>query len=210
MAHSVLPTSAARWRRVAQRAREESERGRAVLIGTRSIEASETLSGELHAMGIAHTVLNARQDQTEAQTIAQAGTPGRITVATNMAGRGTDIKLHPEVERAGGLHVILTEFNESPRIDRQLFGRAARQGDPGSVEAIVSLEDELFATETPWCARFATFLTRESWLPRLTFGLLRRACQLIRGWKLRRIRLETLKRDRQWQESLGFVHPRRK
>lgn len=210
LAPSVLPTSEARWRRVAQRAREEAERGRAVLIGTRSIEASETLSGELRAMEIAHAVLNARQDQTEAQTIAQAGTPGRITVATNMAGRGTDIKLHPEVERAGGLHVILTEFNESPRIDRQLFGRAARQGDPGSVEAIVSLEDELFATEAPWCSRFATFLTRESRLSRLTFGVLRRACQLTRGWKLRRIRLETLKRDRQWQESLGFVHPRRK
>jgi preprotein translocase subunit SecA len=118
--------------------------GRAVLIGTRSVAASEALSRLLDEAGVEHRLLNARQDAAEAEAVGQAGLPGRITVATNMAGRGTDIKLHPETARAGGLHVILTEFHESRRIDRQLFGRAGRQGDPGSCEAIVSLDDELF------------------------------------------------------------------
>ena len=89
-------------------------------------------------------VLNARQDREEAEIVAEAGQAGRITVATNMAGRGTDIRLHPAVSEAGGLHVILTEYHESRRIDRQLFGRCARQGDPGSYESIVALDDELF------------------------------------------------------------------
>lgn len=89
-------------------------------------------------------VLNARQDSEEANIILSAGQPGRITVATNMAGRGTDIQLSGGVVSAGGLHVILTEYHESSRIDRQLFGRGARQGDPGSYECIVSLTDELF------------------------------------------------------------------
>ena len=80
----------------------------------------------------------------EAEIVASAGQPGRVTVATNMAGRGTDIQLHPAVREAGGLHVILTEYHESRRIDRQLFGRAGRQGDPGSYESIVALDDELF------------------------------------------------------------------
>src|SRR6185437_5110000 len=91
-----------------------------------------------------HVVLNARQDRQEAQVVAQAGQPGRITVATNMAGRGTDIQVEPAVRVAGGLHVILTEYHEPRRIDRQLFGRAGRQGDPGSYESIVALDDELF------------------------------------------------------------------
>jgi len=93
--------------------------------------------------GLQHALLNARQDEQEAQIVADAGQFGRITVATNMAGRGTDIKLGPGVVELGGLHVIATELHESARIDRQLYGRCARQGDPGSVEATVSLEDEL-------------------------------------------------------------------
>ena len=92
-----------------------------------------------------HRVLNARQNHEEAETIALAGELGRITVATNMAGRGTDIRLSPEVIDLGGLHVIATERHEARRIDRQLFGRCARQGEPGSCEAIVSLEDELIS-----------------------------------------------------------------
>ena len=136
--------AADKWRRVARRALQMAARGRPVLIGTRSVAASEALAEVLLAMGAAPVVLNARQDADEAAVIAQAGEKGRITIATNMAGRGADIVLTPESRAVGGLHVILTEFHESPRIDRQLYGRAGRQGDPGSVEQIVALDDELF------------------------------------------------------------------
>ncbi|MFZ1908038.1 MAG: prepilin peptidase, partial [Burkholderiales bacterium] len=115
---------------------------RPVLIGTRSVKASEELSAVLARRGIEHALLNAKQDGEEADVISRAGEAGRVTVATNMAGRGTDIRLGPGVAESGGLHVILTEYHESRRIDRQLFGRCGRQGDPGSCEAIVSLEDE--------------------------------------------------------------------
>ena len=141
--------AAARWREVARRAMEEAAAGRAVLVGTRSVLASEELSAVLAGLGQAHRVLNAMQDSEEAAIVAQAGQAGRVTVATNMAGRGTDIDLAPAVRAAGGLHVILSEFHESRRIDRQLYGRAGRQGDPGSCEAIVSLDDELFVQFAP-------------------------------------------------------------
>jgi preprotein translocase subunit SecA len=108
------------------------------------VHASEHLADLLRVSGLQPIILNARQDQQEAEIIAAAGQPRRITVATNMAGRGTDIRLDAAVKDAGGLHVILTEFHESNRIDRQLYGRAARQGDPGSYESIVALDDELF------------------------------------------------------------------
>ena len=98
-------------------------------------------------------MLNAKQDRDEALIVARAGEPGRVTVATNMAGRGTDIVLSEGVAEQGGLHVILTEFHESRRIDRPLFGRSARQGDPGSAEAIVALDDDLFDTQAPALAR---------------------------------------------------------
>ena len=140
----VYPTLDAKWRAVIARIEAEHERGGATLVGTRSVEASEYLSGLLDEKGLAHRVLNARQDREEADIVADAGQPGRITVATNMAGRGTDIRLSPEVVSAGGLLVIATERHEAARIDRQLFGRCGRQGDPGRYEVIVSLEDELF------------------------------------------------------------------
>ncbi len=114
-----------------------------VLIGTRSIEKSENLSSLLTEAGIEHQVLNAKNHAIEAQIVAQAGQPGKVMVATNMAGRGTDIKLGAEVARMGGLHVIGTERHESLRIDRQLTGRCARQGDPGHAQFFVSLEDEI-------------------------------------------------------------------
>ena len=136
-------TADEKWRDVVARAKSMQDTKRAVLIGTRSVETSEQLSELLHQAGLEHEVLNARQDRREAEIVAQAGKPGRITVATNMAGRGTDIHLDPDVAEAGGLHVIATERNEARRIDRQLFGRCARQGDPGSVEAILSWEDEI-------------------------------------------------------------------
>src|SRR5262249_3997301 len=140
----VCETTAAKWQAVLARAIELHSEDRPILIGTRSVAASDHLSRLLTGAGITHRVLNARQDQEEAAIIAQAGEPGKITVATNMAGRGTDIRLAPGVAERGGLHVIGTERHEARRIDRQLFGRCGRQGDPGSYEMIVSLEDELF------------------------------------------------------------------
>ena len=118
--------------------------GRAVLIGTPSVEASEVLGKALRDLDINCQILNAHFDEVEAEIVAQAGQPGRITIATNMAGRGTDILLHDDVRKNGGLHVIATEMHTNRRIDRQLVGRAARQGDPGSYQFWLSLEDELF------------------------------------------------------------------
>jgi preprotein translocase subunit SecA len=119
------------------------EQGRAVLVGTPSVTASESLGEKLKAVGMPHSILNARFHEQEAQIVAEAGKPQRVTIATNMAGRGTDIELAESVRQAGGLHVIATEMHSSPRIDRQLVGRAARQGDPGSYQFLLSLDDEL-------------------------------------------------------------------
>ncbi|MBL7980520.1 MAG: preprotein translocase subunit SecA [Flavobacteriales bacterium] len=119
------------------------EAGRPVLVGTTSVEVSELMSKMLKMRNIPHNVLNAKQHQREAEIVAQAGLPGTVTIATNMAGRGTDIKLGPGVKEAGGLAIIGTEKHESRRVDRQLRGRAGRQGDPGSSQFYVSLEDDL-------------------------------------------------------------------
>ncbi|HOH54737.1 MAG TPA: preprotein translocase subunit SecA [Paludibacteraceae bacterium] len=119
------------------------EEGRPVLVGTTSVEVSELLSRMLTGRKIKHNVLNAKQHQREAEIVAEAGRKGTITIATNMAGRGTDIKLTPEVREAGGLAIVGTERHESRRVDRQLRGRAGRQGDPGSSVFYVSLEDDL-------------------------------------------------------------------
>ena len=117
--------------------------GRPVLVGTTNVEVSELVGRMLTMKGIKHNVLNAKQHQREADIVAQAGLPGAVTIATNMAGRGTDIKLGPGVKEAGGLAIIGTEKHESRRVDRQLRGRAGRQGDPGSSQFYVSLEDDL-------------------------------------------------------------------
>ncbi|MBR5492165.1 MAG: preprotein translocase subunit SecA, partial [Alistipes sp.] len=119
------------------------EAKRPVLVGTTSVEISELLSRMLKLRGIKHNVLNAKQHQLEAQVVAEAGRVGQVTIATNMAGRGTDIKLSPEAKEAGGLAIIGTERHESRRVDRQLRGCAGRQGDPGSSQFFVSLEDDL-------------------------------------------------------------------
>ena len=119
------------------------QEGRPVLVGTTSVEVSELLSRMLKLRGIKHNVLNAKQHQQEAQVVAEAGRPGQVTIATNMAGRGTDIKLTDDVKAAGGLAILGTERHESRRVDRQLRGRSGRQGDPGSSQFFVSLEDNL-------------------------------------------------------------------
>jgi preprotein translocase subunit SecA len=149
----VLRSADEKWEAVAARVAALYDAGRPVLVGTRSVEASERLSALLTEAVLPHRVLNARQDQEEALIIREAGEPGRITVATNMAGRGTDICLAAGVAERGGLHVIATERHEARRIDRQLFGRCGRQGDPGSYESFVSLEDALFDAHADALAR---------------------------------------------------------
>jgi preprotein translocase subunit SecA len=127
-----------------------SKAGRPVLVGTTSVDISEKLSRMLQLKGIQHNILNAKQHQREAEIVAEAGKAGNVTIATNMAGRGTDIKINDQVKKAGGLAIVGTERHESRRIDRQLRGRAGRQGDPGSSQFYVSLEDRLmrlFQTE---------------------------------------------------------------
>jgi preprotein translocase subunit SecA len=145
----VFATADQKWAAVVERSAELHAAGRPILIGTRSVGESEALSQRLGEAGLEHEVLNARQDHREAEIVAEAGQPGRITVATHMAGRGTDIKLGPGVLEAGGLHVISTGRSESRRVDRQLFGRCGRQGDPGSYECLDSLEDETVVDATP-------------------------------------------------------------
>lgn len=140
---AVYPTEEAKFRAVAEEIRKLNREGRPVLVGTRTVDKSERLSALLTELGVEHQVLNARQDANEAQIVAAAGQHGKVTVATNMAGRGTDIKLGKGVAELGGLHVIGTERHEAERIDRQLAGRAGRQGDPGSAQFFVSLEDNL-------------------------------------------------------------------
>lgn len=195
----------ARWSAVTAHARRLADSGRAVLIGTRSVEASERLSAEFSSLGIAHTVLNARHDKSEAEIVSQAGEPGRITIATNMAGRGTDIKLDALVRERGGLHVILTEFNEARRVDRQLFGRCARQGDPGSAVAIVSLQDDLFRRYAPRLTRWAMRAADRTgvapgWLTRLLVLISQRSASADNL----RIRMATVREDRRLQRLLGF------
>jgi preprotein translocase subunit SecA len=128
---------------VVQRTGELNRKGRPVLIGTPTVTVSEKISRLLSRNSLEHKVLNARQDKEEAAVIARAGDRGQITVATNMAGRGTDIRLGPGVRELGGLQVLCTEPHSARRIDRQLFGRCGRQGDPGTYEAYVSLDDDI-------------------------------------------------------------------
>jgi len=139
----VFKTAREKYNAVIEEIVRLREAGRPVLVGTTSVEISELLSRMLRLRGIEHNVLNAKQHQREAEIVAQAGLAGKVTIATNMAGRGTDIKLGPGVKEAGGLAIIGTERHESRRVDRQLRGRAGRQGDPGSSQFFVSLEDTL-------------------------------------------------------------------
>ena len=139
----IFQTQKEKFDAIVQAIRELYEKGQPVLVGTISIETSEMLSKRLKAIGIPHSVLNAKQHAKEAEIVAQAGQKGHVTIATNMAGRGTDIMLGEGVKELGGLHILGTERHESRRIDNQLRGRAGRQGDPGSSRFYLSLEDNL-------------------------------------------------------------------
>jgi preprotein translocase subunit SecA len=145
----VFPNWSRKWTALVEEITRLHVQQRPVLVGTRSIATSEELAEKLTAEGLPFSLLNASRHREEARIVSEAGQQGRITIATNMAGRGTDIKLGAGVAAMGGLHVMATERHESHRIDRQLFGRVARQGDAGSAQAFVSLEDELVKRFVP-------------------------------------------------------------
>lgn len=202
----VHPRAENKWSAIIESVNRMQAQGRPVLIGTASVADSELLSRKLTEAKIAHRVLNARQDNEEAVIVAAAGQRGQVTVATNMAGRGTDIPLSHGVAELGGLHVIAACRNEAKRIDRQLYGRCARQGDPGSHQAILSLEDELIRQNCrPALINYLRRYTSNN-------GLLQRKLNMyiIRGAQLkierrhREARLALLQSDQQTARLLAF------
>lgn len=202
----VFATADEKWAAITARVAEVHGRGQPVLLGTRSVAASELASGLLTRAGLPHQVLNAKQDSLEADIVACAGEPGRITIATNMAGRGTDIKLGGAAAERGGLYVILSERYDSMRIDRQLAGRCARQGDPGAVEAILSMEDSLISVSNRHYRRLLATV-----VARLGPGLGQACGSLAIRWAQRRAerataraRLGMLKQDQQSGKTLAF------
>lgn len=203
MSDLVYVSDALKWEKIIQSIRELHLQQRPVLIGTKSVATSEFLSKLLTDAGLQHQVLNARQDQEEAQIIAQAGESGRITVATNMAGRGTDIRLAPGITELGGLHVLATERHEARRIDRQLFGRGGRQGDPGSHQAIVSLEDE-FMSNFFGKDLARLFSDRKEPLPNWLGKLIVAVAQASAEHYHSGIRRELLKQDDNLSDMLAF------
>lgn len=177
-----------------------------VLIGTSSVQESEQVSGWLEQENIPHRVLNAKQDQHEADIISQAGQQRAITVATNMAGRGTDIKLGSGVAELGGLHVIAVSRNTSHRVDRQLYGRCARQGDPGSVEAILSLQDaslEQFYSST-MLKILSRFCPGNKAMPGFITRLVLTLPQKKNEHEQSKMRKQLMKQDRQLRRTLAF------
>lgn len=204
---AVYATADDKWAAIVDVLRQLEKEGRPVLVGTRSVLASEHLSEMLSAAGLQHQVLNARQDQEEAEVIARAGERGRITVATNMAGRGTDIRLAPGVAEMGGLHVLATERHDARRVDRQLFGRSGRQGDPGSYQAIVSIEDDVVASIfgepfLRFCKRFSQAgKPLPYWLGVVLVG----KAQRIAERRQARLRSDLLRVDDQVSDMLAFT-----
>ena len=202
----LVPTMHAKWDAVIASAAAIAATGRPILIGTRSVAASQIISQRLGVAGLPHQVLNALHDADEAAIVAQAGQSGRITVATSMAGRGTDIRLDERARRQGGMHVVLTELHESRRVDRQLMGRGARQGDPGTFETIVSLEDELFRTHAARWLGFAGALSRASGrLAPVAARLLRVRAQASAERQHRRERAQAIAAQAQSERALSFA-----
>jgi preprotein translocase subunit SecA len=197
----VLGSADAKWRAVVARAGELHAAGRPVLIGTASVAASEELSARLHAAGLRHEVLSARQDREEARLVAGAGVPGRITVATRMAGRGTDIRLAPGVAEAGGLAVVATELGDARRIDRQLAGRSGRRGEPGSHETWLANTEPALEAHLHGALRRALAGGR---LPRRVVMALTRWAQRAEERRGALERLRLLASDRAQEELLAF------
>jgi preprotein translocase subunit SecA len=203
----VLADDASKWLAVADEVSRRHVTGQPILVGTRSVAASEKLAQLLAERGLECRVLNAVRLREEAEIVALAGQRGRITIATNMAGRGTDIKLERGVAELGGLHVLATERHESGRVDRQLFGRSARQGDPGSAQAFVSLEDELLRRYLPPAvpnavsAAWKRGLPGASALARAAFNRAQRQAQRL-AYKQRKA---VLRMDTWLEESLSFA-----
>jgi preprotein translocase subunit SecA len=199
----LYPDRDSQWEAVVREAIEVSRSGRPVLIGTDSVADSEALSRRLAQVRVPHAVLNARQDSSEAEIIAQAGASGQITVATNMAGRGTDIELGEGVAARGGLHVICCQHNVSRRIDRQLVGRCARRGDPGTVCTMLSLDRPLIAKFAPgFVTRRVTAAgtERPQWLVRFLVT----GPQRLEERRQRLERRELLSRDARAERALTF------
>jgi preprotein translocase subunit SecA len=203
----LFATREAKWQAIADTVVRQRDAGRPVLVGTRSVAASEELGAVLAARGIEHVLLNARQDKQEAAIVARAGEAGRVTIATNMAGRGTDIRPDAGVLASGGLHVILSEFHESARIDRQLFGRCGRQGDPGSYEAVVALDDAIFARHAPGFARMveARYGAAPGSLPGWAASLLKHRAQQAAEAANAAERRATMEQDRRLDRALAFA-----
>jgi preprotein translocase subunit SecA len=193
-----------KWQAIVEEVMGLHNQNRPILIGTRSVAASEHLSQLLSEASIAHRVLNARQDREEAEIVARAGEPGSVTVATNMAGRGTDIRLDTGVEILGGLHVMLTERHESKRIDRQLFGRCARQGDRGSCRAIISLEDELITSFLSQSPGFSALMRWRGPCRGLVKSLIAHLAQRFAERRNFEVRSETMRLDEKLDAMLAF------
>ena len=202
----VFASADAQWRAVAAKAAALRSAGRPVLIGTDTVADSEALSQALSAAGLPHAVLNARCDRHEAEVVAAAGTAGAITVATSMAGRGTDIALPPDVSARGGLHVICCQQNSSPRMDRQLIGRCARQGEPGSAERAIALDGRLLAKQ-PLAAALRRLAGANGWHARWAARLALQAAQSAAQRRERRERRLLLQRDTELAGWLSFSGP---
>lgn len=190
-----------------ERIKAVRSKNRPLLIGVSSVAESEIVSGWLTDESIPHEVLNAKQDRREAEIVANAGQLGAVTVATNMAGRGTDIPLGPGVTEAGGLHVLSLGGNEMARIDRQLYGRSARQGDPGSAETVTSLEAELISTSYTSASRrlLAGITPRTRALPRWLGRRVVRIAQKRNEVSARRNRARLMKEDRRLERALAIA-----
>ncbi|MCH2208303.1 MAG: hypothetical protein MK132_20865 [Lentisphaerales bacterium] len=200
--HTVSISENGKWNKVAKEAQKWHLKERPILVGTASIKDSEILSKKLNQLGIDHQALNAKNHQEESEIIKDAGQPGKITVATSMAGRGTDIKLTDKSKESGGLLVITTQLYHSKRVDRQLFGRCSRQGDPGSVKCFYSLEDEILKQHLPM-SRHLLFVI--AFFPGLLLLPAFKFAQKIAVSKSRKQRKSVLKSDDWLEDILGFT-----
>ncbi|MDX2422706.1 MAG: prepilin peptidase [Amphritea sp.] len=203
----VYLTEQEKWQRVAEVTRELVAKGQAVLIGTNSVASSEAISEVLTNVSIEHKILNARQDKEEADIVSVAGYPGAVMVATSMAGRGTDIKLTDETRASGGLHVVITELQDAARIDRQLAGRSARQGDPGAVSEILSFEDQLVKKMAgPLLRKLIQAINKTGiLLPHRLGYRIQLSCQKKLSRSHYKQRMQLIKVDTQRQRTLAFT-----